>query len=161
MHGGHVWERLQRVGQVAHGRQPCRRQQGLLRIVHDDEYLFITTKSAEEVLIDLRVWAIAGQQPVAGRIDPEPGDATQRPARHPHQEQDHPPSPAEKRGGKPFHGVLQGAGRVEACWDSGTRSPPRRRRALSGGGRAISTPTWCVYGPTEATPPDGGGGSRR
>jgi hypothetical protein len=29
---------------VAHGRQPCRRQQGLLRIVQDDEDLFITAK---------------------------------------------------------------------------------------------------------------------
>ena len=61
-------------------------QQGLPRIVHHDQNRFVTAKGGEEALIDLRVCALAGQQPVAGRIDPEPGDATQCPTRHPHQE---------------------------------------------------------------------------
>jgi len=157
-----VGERLQRVRQVAHGRQPRWRQQRLLRIVQDDEDRFITAKGGEEALIDLRVGALAGQQAVAGRIDPKPGDATQRPARHPHQEQDHPPSPAEQRRGKPFHGGLQGAsGVVEAGRDAGTRSSPRRRRALSGCGGERFTPAWRVYGQTEAPPPPAGGGARR
>src|SRR5262249_1155433 len=78
------------------------RQQGLLRIVHDDEERFITAKGGEEVLIGLRIGALTGQQAVARRIDAKAGDATQCSARHAHQEENHAPTPAEQRRGKPF-----------------------------------------------------------
>src|SRR5215468_1754938 len=61
------------------------------------------------------------------------------PTRYAHQQQEHPPVPAEQRRDKPFHGVLQGACEaVGAWWDSGTRLSPHQRRVLSGRAGEVS-----------------------
>jgi len=128
--GGHMGQRAERVGQVAHRHEPLWRQQGLRGIVQDDQELFVTAKGGPEALIDLRLGALAGEQAVARRIDAEAGDATQRPARQAHQEQEHPPAPAEQHHGKPFHGGFQDAG------ERGDVRPVRSPRAACREGEA-------------------------
>src|SRR5262249_3334167 len=99
---------------------------------------FVTAKGGTEALIDLRRGALARQQAVAGRIDAEASDATQRPARQAHQEQEDPPAPAEQSRGTPFHGGLQ---------DAGERGAGGRGRSPKAAPREAEARQTCSSGP--------------